>query len=210
MKDYWRPCGSRLHTELESYEHLRANRVAGVATAIAGGDVIDADGEAERTQTQDFWTKESGRPSERRHYRLVTREIGRPLSEFHNFDQFILFVFTALRGLSLHHLFKAISYLMNDHTAHQQAWKKAGILHRDISWSNIMIDIRRSEAGTFRAFLNDWDQCKWDDEDSGPTQPGRSVSGSCDPEEMFRPETLLPGHLALHVGPRVTIPEETK
>jgi hypothetical protein len=177
MKDYWRPFGSHLRTELESYERLRTHGVIGVATAIAGGDVTDADGEVERTRTQNFWTEESGRLLERRHYRLVTREIGRPLQEFHNFDQFILFVFTVLLGLLFYHLLNAVSYLVNDRAAHQQAWEKAGILHRDISWSNIMIDIRRSEAGTFRAFLNDWDLCKWRlDEESGPTQLVRSVS----------------------------------
>jgi hypothetical protein len=189
MKDYWRPFGSRLRTELESYERLRKHDVAGVATAIAGGDVIDMNGHAECTQSQNFWAaEESNPPTERRHYRLVTREIGRPLSEFHNFDQFILFVFTALLGSSFYHLLNAVSHPLNAHAAHQEAWEKAGILHRDISWTNIMIDIRRSPDGALQAFLNDWDLCKWKiDETFGPTQPGRSVGNACAFEEMFRP-----------------------
>lgn len=59
-------------------------------------------------------------------------------------------------------------------TAHDGAWNKAGVLHRDLSWNNILIDIR-----TELPFLNDWDLAKWkEDLEKGATLPGRSVSVS--------------------------------
>ena len=43
---------------------------------------------------------------------------------------------------------------------HKDAWEKAGILHRDVSVGNIMIDVTSTEED-FKAFLNDWDLCKY-------------------------------------------------
>lgn len=40
------------------------------------------------------------------------------------------------------------------------AWEKAGILHRDVSVANIMIDVD-SPSGKSFGFLNDWDHCKY-------------------------------------------------
>lgn len=61
--------------------------------------------------------------------------------------------------------------------AHRDAWEKAGILHRDISIGNILIDAT-SEPAAPRGLLADWDLSKHRDElDGAPTQPGgRSVS----------------------------------
>jgi hypothetical protein len=40
-----------------------------------------------------------------------------------------------------------------------------------------MIKIHSEADGSFTAFLNDWDLCKWEAElREPPTQPGRSVS----------------------------------
>jgi serine/threonine protein kinase len=60
--------------------------------------------------------------------------------------------------------------------AHRDAWESSGVLHRDISTSNIMIDIL-SPVDTPKAFLNDWDLSKFKEDLFGPgTQLGRSVS----------------------------------
>ena len=54
---------------------------------------------------------------------------------------------------------------------HRDAYEKAGILHRDVSMSNILIDLE-----TGKAFLNDWDLCKYTDEiNLGASQHARSV-----------------------------------
>lgn len=65
-------------------------------------------------------------------------------------------------------------------SAHREAWEKAGILHRDVSVGNILIDVDPdvSDAGesTPTGFLNDWDMCKYKDEiQSGATQANRTV-----------------------------------
>lgn len=62
--------------------------------------------------------------------------------------------------------------------AHSEAWAGAGILHRDISIGNIMIDVEPSDEVLWSGFLTDWDLCKYkeDLEDHVPSLPGRSVS----------------------------------
>jgi hypothetical protein len=100
LKDYWRPVKPGFHTELETYERLREHKVSHVATAIAGGDVIDAMQQEEFTVTQEKRQTESDPPLKRRHCRIVTEEIGRPLETFKNFTEFLWCVFHALTGTS--------------------------------------------------------------------------------------------------------------
>ena len=67
-------------------------------------------------------------------------------------------------------------------TGHQQAWEKAGILHRDVSVANILIDVE-SPPGNLRGFLTDWDLCKSEEQlesQTAPSQPGVSVSAELD------------------------------
>ena len=58
-------------------------------------------------------------------------------------------------------------------SAHWEAWEKAGILHRDVSANNIMIDLN-----TDHGLLLDWDLSKPRDQVGlGAAQPdGRTVS----------------------------------
>ena len=79
------------------------------------------------------------------------------------------------------------------YAAHQDAWEKAHILHRDVSMGNILINV---ETGT--GFLNDWDLCKYKDElDKPASQHVRSVSAS---SKQRRPEADRgAGNLAVHV-----------
>ena len=100
LKDYWRPLGGGIHSELETYERLRVHGVTRVPTAIAGGDVVHANGEKQLTVTQCTMEDEAGPPVERSHYRVVTLEVGRPLETFENFNEFIIFVLDALIGES--------------------------------------------------------------------------------------------------------------
>ena len=57
---------------------------------------------------------------------------------------------------------------------HKAAWKEAKVLHRDISPGNILIDDRDPKA--LKAFLNDWDLCKYEEDlKKGPSDKARSV-----------------------------------
>ena len=58
-----------------------------------------------------------------------------------------------------------------------QAWEKGGVLHRDISVGNILIDVR-SPPDHPAGILNDWDMAKWREDllsRDGASQPGVSV-----------------------------------
>lgn len=78
LKDSWRIDSPSCRPEREVYERLWKNRVRNIATPISGGDVCNADGRTQRTRTQDFLPQLRGRI----HYRLVVKEIGRPLEEY--------------------------------------------------------------------------------------------------------------------------------
>ena len=45
--------------------------------------------------------------------------------------------------------------------AHRDAWEKGGVLHRDVSVGNIMINVEPGPDGKTQGFLTDWDICKW-------------------------------------------------
>lgn len=63
--------------------------------------------------------------------------------------------------------------------AHEDAWKFAGVMHRDISVGNILMlpDANPEAVGvSVREILNDWDLCKYKEELGAATQRSRSVS----------------------------------
>jgi hypothetical protein len=98
LKDYWRPVKPGLHTELETYDRLGKCQASYVATAIAGGGVVDAKHKEEFTLAQEMREGEEHCPLKRQHYRVVIREIGRPLETFEDFDSFVWYIYQALLG----------------------------------------------------------------------------------------------------------------
>ncbi|GJE86483.1 hypothetical protein PsYK624_025630 [Phanerochaete sordida] len=157
FKDQWR-APARRHTELEVYRHLHANAVQFIATPVAGGDVVEpvAEGEDDgfAVPQETLAHRYIACTARRIHTRLVTKEVGRVLEDYTN----------------AHELLNAISYAL---LAHQQAWEKAGVLHRDISIGNIMI-----EPSTGKGFLNDWDLSRLSsDFDKGASEP-MGISGT--------------------------------
>ena len=65
-------------------------------------------------------------------------------------------------------------------TGHWEAYELAGVLHRDVTPANIMIAVDSIDK-KLRAFLNDWDMCKYKEELEVATPGGpafRSVSFS--------------------------------
>ncbi|EKM57055.1 uncharacterized protein PHACADRAFT_92447 [Phanerochaete carnosa HHB-10118-sp] len=133
LKDQWR-CFSR-HTEIETYQRLHAHHVEYIATPVAGGD-IDHHRTVSQCYLQDLPVDK--RPVERVHTRLVTKEVGVLLEQYEDSVE----------------LLRIITHVI---AAHEQAWKKAGILHRDVSHTNILIDL-----ATGKGILNDWDLAKYE------------------------------------------------
>ena len=71
-------------------------------------------------------------------------------------------------------MFQRVLYANASLLGHEAAWKKAKVLHRDISPGNILIDDR--DPKILSAFLNDWDLCKYkEDLKKGPSDKARSV-----------------------------------
>ncbi|KAI1791904.1 hypothetical protein LXA43DRAFT_1009763 [Ganoderma leucocontextum] len=149
LKDSWRPLvPGRTRPEHLVYERLHSCGVVRIATLVCGGDV---GGPLQQpTVTHDCFP-ERKRPVPRVHYRIVIKEIGLPLVEFADFGE-------------LNRVF------LDAMAAHYTAWEKAGILHRDVSVGNILID-----PVTRRGYLIDWDLSRLRSElEHGPVEPDRT------------------------------------
>lgn len=94
--------------------------------------------------------------------------------------------------------------------AHQEAWEKSQVLHRDISLGNILIDVE-STLKRPRGLLADWELCKYRHELSkDPTPPGRQLVSQ---QGSLRGASFshgCPGYLAFPFGPTSAIPAETQ
>ncbi|KAI0685723.1 hypothetical protein BC835DRAFT_495574 [Cytidiella melzeri] len=141
LKDYWRPISSKIPKELDVYKKLKAAGVRYVASVIGGEDLV-----GQCTVTQIHLVLEEV-PLERVHCRLVFEQLARPLEAYRGSLDMIVVLLNALQG-------------------HEEAWTKAGVLHRDISVDNVMlvVDQDDKEDANVRGILNDWDLCKYKDE----------------------------------------------
>ncbi|KAI0794694.1 hypothetical protein C8Q74DRAFT_1366107 [Fomes fomentarius] len=156
LKDSWRPyvpqhVPQRARPEHVVYQLLAKHKVPHVPTLVCGGDVIGSP----KTVVQDFLLVNGMKPVPRIHYRLVTKEICVPVQEFRNFKELTYIFIDILR-------------------AHFYAYTEAGVLHRDISVGNIMIN-----PVTRRGVLIDWDLSRLVEHlGSGPVEPERSGTWS--------------------------------
>ncbi|KAI0833457.1 hypothetical protein BC628DRAFT_1498844 [Trametes gibbosa] len=148
LKESWRPVNTSclVREEGDIYCDLTGAGVPYIPFAIAGGDV---------SESHVTINDELLRASQRQQYRLVLWEVGIPLDRHAN-------SFTLIR--SLHQALKA----------HRYAWDKAGILHRDISPGNVLIDML-SPPDAPMGLLCDWELSKKKAElTEGATQHTRS------------------------------------
>ncbi|KAI0629397.1 hypothetical protein C8Q77DRAFT_285190 [Trametes polyzona] len=168
LKDAWRVAHDRTLQEGLILEHLNSNsnggRVTGVPTLLYHGDV---DGQV--TETQNAWRR--GHPDSasecrlktHRHYRLVVKEVGKPITEFVNAKSLVMCIGMCIK-------------------AHSEAYNRKGYLHRDVSVGNILIyptQRRNSQGATEeieQALLTDWELAKsvQDVRHEGPRQPDRT------------------------------------
>ncbi|EEB94797.1 hypothetical protein MPER_06333, partial [Moniliophthora perniciosa FA553] len=135
LKDSWRVCGTgyEIDKEGDTYRKLQAEGVRHVPTLVASGDVGEEKWHC--TQTHIYAMRGDrplGRMRGHRHYRQVLKEVGRDLTSFNTVGEVVGAIADAVQ-------------------AHQDAYERASILHRDISVGNILI----TDNGG--GLLIDWD-----------------------------------------------------
>ncbi|KAI0333008.1 hypothetical protein GY45DRAFT_1245751 [Cubamyces sp. BRFM 1775] len=144
LKDCWRVVHGRSELEGDILAALNQCGVSNVPTVLCHGDVG-----AQRTVSQDVWTRlhptQKCRMKVHQHYRLVVKEVGLPLKEFPN-------------GKEL------VSVLIDCLEAHEEAYTKANIIHRDISVGNILLVPYglhpEDQQPIYKGLLTDWELSK--------------------------------------------------
>ncbi|KAI0916047.1 hypothetical protein AcW1_009422 [Taiwanofungus camphoratus] len=191
LKDAWRVNLPGIDKEGKVVRILNEKKINYVPTLVCHGDIGD-----QSTVVQDLWTsidlpivsssppgilqpavattEAVSSPVHRRnplkrhtHYRLVTAEVGRPLSDFRTGSELVRIMCDCLQ-------------------AHGEAVEKAQILHRDISAGNLLIleRVELSDDGlqqtiVYQGLLNDWELSKplaisLEGDEDGQRQPDRT------------------------------------
>ncbi|KAI0776261.1 hypothetical protein BD413DRAFT_610932 [Trametes elegans] len=132
LKDAWHIVSDDIEKEGYVLETLKENKVNFTPTVLCHGDIT-----GQRSISQDHWPKyhQGCELKTHQHYRLVVKEVCKPLDQFRNGSQLALAMWCCLK-------------------AHSQAYK-LGIIHRDISAGNILL--YRTEDGHWQGMLNDWE-----------------------------------------------------
>ncbi|OJT06618.1 hypothetical protein TRAPUB_2545, partial [Trametes pubescens] len=156
LKDCWRIVHEQTETEGAILSYLNGCGVTGIPTRLCDGDVG-----GQETVSQDVWkAKHVGgkcRLRHHRHYRLVVKEVGIPLYKFKNGRQLVSIILDCLE-------------------AHEDAYLKAGVIHRDISCGNLLMLPREEPSGdtVYEGLLVDWELSKrMDPESKTPGEPDR-------------------------------------
>ncbi|KAF8967491.1 hypothetical protein BDZ97DRAFT_1803556 [Flammula alnicola] len=154
LKDSWRAVGPDLEKESDILRTLNEHHVRNVPTILYGDDL---EGPEQITLTQQYAMEQwnlGANPDDlclRRHARFAMDFIGRHLQTFTSSKQFLKAVFDAF-------------------IAHQDAYERCSILHRDVSGNNVLLT-RDGTGGV----LNDWDLARTVNKtENGPRQPSRS------------------------------------
>ncbi|KAI0767026.1 hypothetical protein C8Q74DRAFT_1203896, partial [Fomes fomentarius] len=137
LKDAWRVKHEAIAKEGATLKYLNDNEILYVPTLLCHGDLP-----GQVTQAPDVWKDlhpgEVCPLKDHQHYRIVVKEVGKPLSEVECGSQ----------------LFKALYHCTR---AHQAAYN-VGIIHRDISAGNILL--YKNEKGLWKGMLTDWELAK--------------------------------------------------
>ncbi|KAI0767020.1 hypothetical protein C8Q74DRAFT_1354864 [Fomes fomentarius] len=137
LKDAWRVKHEAIAKEGATLKYLNDNEILYVPTLLCHGDLP-----GQVTQAPDVWKDlhpgEVCPLKDHQHYRIVVKEVCKPLSEVECGSQ----------------LFKALYHCTR---AHQAAYN-VGIIHRDISAGNILL--YKNEKGIWKGMLTDWELAK--------------------------------------------------
>ncbi|KAI0365598.1 hypothetical protein BV20DRAFT_954056 [Pilatotrama ljubarskyi] len=153
LKDAWRVVNRGIDKEGTILNQLNQKGVRYIPSLECHGDGHGSESTKQVTKTQQVWRdlhkgaaqKEAEDEAERppfkkhTHYRIVVREVGRPMADFRN-------------GRQLVHALYCCIY------AHSEAYE-AGVIHRDISAGNVLLyfdPVKRKWVG----LLNDWELSK--------------------------------------------------
>ncbi|KAL6308497.1 hypothetical protein BKA93DRAFT_516591 [Sparassis latifolia] len=189
LKDTWRCDPLPMIREGCVLRALNEAHVENVPTLVCHGDI-----ENQCTRTQDLRKNVSAgqkdnSPRNLIHYRMVEREICRPLRDYETDKQFLHLVADCLK-------------------AHEQAVERVGVMHADISLGNMLIfeqyRLDQNEEGCFRrvGMLCDWEFSK----PVHTTRNGEKVAQRA-PTDVCTWE-MAGVHLADHPGTPITIPDE--
>ncbi|KAI0669656.1 hypothetical protein C8Q78DRAFT_930077, partial [Trametes maxima] len=150
LKDVWRVDCAGIRKEGDMLGFLNEREVQNIPTKVCHGDVDPLF--PQTTVSQEVW--KAGHPKDvdecplktHTHYRLVVREVCIPMDAFENGRQ-LIFLISRCIG------------------AHRDAYQQ-GVIHRDISDGNVLIDVKESvdEHGNFKqkfdSLLTDWELSK--------------------------------------------------
>ncbi|KAF9476315.1 hypothetical protein BDN70DRAFT_863521 [Pholiota conissans] len=135
LKDFWRADVDGIDKEGDIYQLLKSKGVSNIAPFGMGNDVRNHATVADVWASKDLpWLTPTNRLVPLRHYRMTLRVVYRRLNDFKSSHEFISAIADAME-------------------AHDEAFFKAKILHRDISVGNIMI------GPNGKGVLLDWDLC---------------------------------------------------
>ncbi|KAI0645247.1 hypothetical protein C8Q79DRAFT_1119960 [Trametes meyenii] len=190
LKDAWRVVSDDIEQEGSVLKTLHKHNVQFIPTPVCHGDLV-----GQQTQTQVVWPayhpEQEGPLKTHQHYRLVVKEVGKPLERFE-------------------HSFQLVGALRCCVLAHAQAYEDANIIHRDISTGNMLLF--KNEEGTWIGLLNDWELSKRrDQQDKKERQPDRtgtwqfmSALALNDHKKSIRIEDELESflHVILHISVR--------
>ena len=135
MKDYWRVGANGIEKEGDIYKKLHENEVPHIPLFDCGGDVLRGQETLGHTHTFRMWREIN--IDCYRHYRMGILTVGRSLLRFKSSHEYVSAITDAIEG---EHIFPTRGIIIYHLSAHQCALVKAGILHRDISVGNILID----------------------------------------------------------------------